>query len=525
MIRHTVSCLFVSLALLVRPPALFGKAETARVTVSGGGLANPIQITEAKVLELSQAWGAEFLDLSRPPLRQVPNVDSAYEVTFYSRIADNDIRKTCVFFYSPSSAPAAQGVIYLPGKGTLARLNSGTIIRGGRDGKWSYASPAWEALIKPFIAGAVAGRNLMAAFTSEIVVEHWTKPQPGWLYVLDPRSDPTSPGSRIWLVDPERPTILGSVRAGYDPDFALSRDGSHLYIASGERESGELAVMDTETGNIHHIPFPDRELYQPWYQGLPPFSGMAFTSDGRALWISGLHVFSPDRVEIRLSVFDTHSEKFLNTPVDIGNCGFSDFVGASATNRLEFLCGSFTNLNTPGPDLVRFLSLDASGKVSNTSLELPLSKGYGLAEAFPLSGGKTAIVSQRGLIHEIDLTTQKVTPTAATGSSTYVAHAEWPRSSDGARLYLGYGGVAPNGMSAARELRVFDTATWVQSGRVETSVPFWSAAASQDGKYIYAASPERHGIVVIDAESLGEKRVVPVGNTPSLAIVAPRSAP
>jgi DNA-binding beta-propeller fold protein YncE len=80
-------------------------------------------------------------------------------------------------------------------------------------------------------------------------------------------------------------------------------------------------------------------------------------------------------------------------------------------------------------------------------------------------------------------------------------------------------------MSAARGLRVFDAATWVQSGRVETSVPFWSAVASQDGKYIYATSPERHGIVVLDAESLTEKRVVAVGNTPSLAIVAPKFAP
>ena len=106
-----------------------------------------------------------------------------------------------------------------------------------------------------------------------------------------------------------------------------------------------------------------------------------------------------------------------------------------------------------------------------------------------------------------------------------VAHAEWPHSSDGAKLYLGYGGVAPNGMSAARELRVFDTATWEQSGRVETSVPFWSAVASQDGKHIYATSPERHGILVLDAESLAEKRVLAIGNTPSLAIVAPKPSP
>jgi DNA-binding beta-propeller fold protein YncE len=522
MIGRTLFCLLVSATSLVVPSALSGKAETARVTITGRGLASPIQITDAKVLELSHAWGGEFLDASRPPLSQAPNVDSPYEVTFYSWIADNDIRKTCVFFYSPGSA-AAPGIIYLPRQGPVWWLNSGTMIREGRDGKWSYAAPAWEALIKPFIARAASGRGLAAASKSEIVVDKWTKPLPGWLYVLDPRSDSTSPGSRVWLVDPERSTIVGCVRTGYESDFALSPDGSRLYIASGERESGELAVMDTATGNIRHIPFPDRVLYNPWYHGLPPFSGMALTPDGRALWISSQHVFSPDRIETRLLVFDTHGERFLNTTVDLGNCDYRDFVGASTANQLDFLCGSPTNSKQ-----VRFVRLDAGSEVSSSSADLPVSRGCGLAEAFPLSGGtKLAIVRTDGAVYEMDTTTQKFNPTSATGECREwtVAGGEWPRSAGGAKLYLGYGGVAPNGMSAASELRVFDTAAWVESGRVQTSVPFWEAAASQDGKYIYATAPEQHGIVVLDADSLREKRVIAVGNTPSLAIVAPNSAP
>jgi DNA-binding beta-propeller fold protein YncE len=522
MIGRTLFCLLVGATLLVMPTALSGKAETARVTITGGGLARPIQITDAKVLGLSHAWGAQFLDASRPPLAQAPNVDSPYEVTFYSSMAGNDTRKTCVFFYSPGSA-AASGIIFLPRKGPVWWLNSGTIIREGRDGKWSYASPEWEALIKPFITRGAAGRGLSAASPSEIVVDKWTKPLPGWLYVLDPRSDPASPGSRVWLVDPERSIVRGSVRAGYDPDFALSPDGNHLYIASGERESGELALIDTATGNIRHIPFPNRKLYNPWYDGLPPFSGMALTPDGRALWIPGWHVFSPDRIETRLFVFDTHGGKFLNTSVDLGNCEYDDFVATSAANQLDFLCGSPTNSKQ-----VRFVRLDAGGEVSSSSADLPMSRGCGLAEAFPLSGGtKIAIVRTDGAVYEMDTTTQKFSPTSVTGACREgtVAGAEWPRSPGGAKLYLGYGGVAPNGMSAASELRVFDTAAWVESGSVQTSVPLWGAVASQDGKYVYATAPERHGIVVLDADSLREKRVIAVGNTPSLAIVAPNSTP
>lgn len=230
-------------------------------------------------------------------------------------------------------------------------------------------------------------------------------------------------------------------------------------------------------------------------EGLPPFSGMALTPDGRTLWIPGWHAFSPDKIETRLSVFDTCVERFLNTSVDVGNCGYGDFIAVSATNHLEFLCGSFTN------NRVRFVRLAAGAEVSTRPAEFQMPERCRLAEAFPLSGGtKMAVVRTDAAIYEMDLTTQKLSPPSTTVvcRERTVAHAEWPRSPGGAKLYLGSGGLAPDGMSAARELRVFDVATWVESGRVETSIPFWSAVASQDGKYIYAIAPQRQGIVVLD---------------------------
>ena len=46
-----------------------------------------------------------------------------------------------------------QGQIYLPGhREPWYYLNTGTIIRAGQDGRWNYAAPAWEAMIKPVIA-------------------------------------------------------------------------------------------------------------------------------------------------------------------------------------------------------------------------------------------------------------------------------------------------------------------------------------------------------------------------------------
>jgi YVTN family beta-propeller protein len=70
-------------------------------------------------------------------------------------------------------------------------------------------------------------------------------------------------------------------------------------------------------------------------------------------------------------------------------------------------------------------------------------------------------------------------------------------------------------------LRVLDTATERVLGDFQTSVPFWSATLSQDGKRIYAVAPEQHRVLVIDAATLQELRTIDVGRTPSLALVVP----
>lgn len=519
----------LAIALLWVPHWVSAKAPTVRITVAGGKLARPVEITDIEALRLSNAWGAAFLDGSRPPLKEAPKVRSTYEVTLYSEIANNDIRKTCVFYYAPASS-AKQGLIYLPGKGTLWVLNAGTIIRHGRDGEWSYASPAWEALIKSYIADGKSEASLSSASmannrtreheirnSSTPAVEKWVRPRPGWLYVLDSRS---GPHSRIWLLDPERSKVMGSVRAGYDPDFCLSPDGTRLYIASGERESGELTVIDTVTGDHRHIPFNDRVLYKPWYEGLPPFSDMAVSSDGLAVLIPRYRVVSPGRIESRLWVFDAQGKSLLSKTIDLGDCSYVQFVRSSTANRYGVFCEALLE----GPNRVRFFGLNRECReMSNTARPLPWPKRCAVADVFFLPRrNKMAVIRTDGAIYEADWALQNLSPTSVAGDCAEwrVAPAEWPRSADGSRVYVGYGGISPDGMSAATELRVFDTNTWKQLGRVQTSVPFWSGVASHDGKYVYAIAPAQHKVLVIDAVTLQERRAIDVGSVPSIALVA-----
>ena len=134
--------------------ATSAKAPTVKIIISGGGLTRPIEVTDQRILDISNVWSGQFLGGSKGTAKEAPR-GLRYEVSFYVEIADDEVRKVYVLYYYPKP-----GYIYLPGKGeTWYSLNVGTIIRNGQDGKWNYASPAWEDLIRPMIAGAEAAQH------------------------------------------------------------------------------------------------------------------------------------------------------------------------------------------------------------------------------------------------------------------------------------------------------------------------------------------------------------------------------
>jgi hypothetical protein len=136
------------------PQAASAKSPTVKIMISGGGLTSTIEATDPRILDISNVWSGQFLDHSRGTAKEPRRGLQRYEVSFYVKIADNEVRKKYVLYYYPNSE-AEPGYIYLPGKGeTWYSLNVGTIIRQEQDGKWNYASPAWEDLIKSVIASA-----------------------------------------------------------------------------------------------------------------------------------------------------------------------------------------------------------------------------------------------------------------------------------------------------------------------------------------------------------------------------------
>jgi hypothetical protein len=150
---YLAALIIASLAWLATPSIALAKAATIKIIISGPDLPTPLEITDEQILNLSNVWSGEFLDNShghpeKPPER-LP-----YELSFYVKLSEDDLRLMYVAYYYPESS-TKQGQIYLPGhREPWYYLNTGAIIREGQDGKWNYASLPWEALIKPVIAGA-----------------------------------------------------------------------------------------------------------------------------------------------------------------------------------------------------------------------------------------------------------------------------------------------------------------------------------------------------------------------------------
>src|SRR6202050_1663297 len=79
--------------------------------------------------------------------------------------------------------------------------------------------PAWAAAS---VGQTSSATQASASTESKIEVENWTKPEAGWLYVLDAKPDAGAPGGRVWLVEPEAGQVMGSIRTGDNADFSLS---------------------------------------------------------------------------------------------------------------------------------------------------------------------------------------------------------------------------------------------------------------------------------------------------------------
>ena len=168
-------CTIILLLSLWGHRSAFAKGDTAKITITGAGLAHTIEVTDHRLTDLS-GWGGP----STEGEAKEPNPGrSFYEVSSYFETPVHDLQKNYVVFYYPASTNE-RGIIYRPGKGVVWELNVGSVLRRGEDGKWMYATPAWdtawEAVVRPSILRPITD---VSQKQTQFKVDSWAAPHPG----------------------------------------------------------------------------------------------------------------------------------------------------------------------------------------------------------------------------------------------------------------------------------------------------------------------------------------------------------
>jgi DNA-binding beta-propeller fold protein YncE len=318
----------------------------------------------------------------------------------------------------------------------------------------------WTARLSVLIAIATLAASAFGKSEPERVeIQSWQPPRTGWLYVVDA----TTATSRIFLFDPERGEVAGTIRTGYNPDIAISPRGDRLYLASdfpgcGLPNCDQLAVIDTQAGRVlSTTPIPDRVHYKVYLTA----SRMAVSSDGGTVYLVKWQGLPSGDTPVALAAFDTVRGRFLDGAIELGNCGSGAFVPAPDDHHLGFHCA-------PSNELA-FYRLTAPDRATfEFSVRLPFGRRLFAqhvysdvpARAFLLSADRRGlfVAGGDGAIADVNLTLGSVRETPVSGDENeVVAPFASPGALDRARFFVAAGPY--DGQGVAREIRVFDTNT------------------------------------------------------------------
>jgi hypothetical protein len=149
--------LFLVLSLLVFSVGLDAKGPTVKLTITGPGLAAPIEIVDSAILDGSNVYAGSFLGETQ---QAVPSVETPiYTVSFHVQ-SPEWMRRPVKAMYAVSVARDARtGALwlYLPGRGEAGyALNVGTILRDGQDGHWHRPPQAWASALAKYLPTPLA---------------------------------------------------------------------------------------------------------------------------------------------------------------------------------------------------------------------------------------------------------------------------------------------------------------------------------------------------------------------------------
>ena len=227
----TVRFVFAWLVLLAGAPLAFCKGPADLILISGGGLAQPIEIRNPALLKAFDPWMGQFADWQEKPLLDAPCFRRSFEVLFYmrwpGRESSSDYGDLQLIYTTRYCSTGATGYVYLPGPGEPQYgPNGGTIIRGAADGKWHVATAAWDSLMSDAVATIEQQRTADMIVVSGGELKHPVEiTDPELLTQFDPWAgafvdwDRVSGGRLGWEYE------IRYFKRGIEPSTPYDRDG------------------------------------------------------------------------------------------------------------------------------------------------------------------------------------------------------------------------------------------------------------------------------------------------------------
>ena len=362
--------------------------------------------------------------------------------------------------------------------------------------------------------------------------DSWSEPQSGWLYVLDPEVEDGK--SVVWLVDP-REGVKGGLKAGDAPFFALSPDGSRLYVVSGHPGStvfsDELWAIDTASGVLlQQVKLSNRLTYT-----LPAQGGIAVSRDGRYVYVAKSRSVQPGVDEETIQTFDTIRGRFLPQEAGLPDCGFPLIISVSGAWQLVVHCGSSE---------VRLINLAADGSLKQSqSVEVPIGVSAvttgrrvlkrPLAQIHPSADArKLGLIMNNGEVYEAGISEIEVSPFRISStlapplsqSHRALHNAVSRRSPDGTKVFVSFAEKELVHTSlTADEIHIFDTTnSWNREAIIRLPVPCSDLVLSGDGRYLYGISPQTRTLLTINlGTGQVETSVGGIGWQPRFLAIAP----
>jgi YVTN family beta-propeller protein len=349
------------------------------------------------------------------------------------------------------------------------------------------------------------------------------------VYVLDAAA--LAETSSVVVVDAATGDVVREYPAGRDPAMALSPDGTRLFLASrwGDEASqtDRLDLIDTATGEVvRSVPLEHR-----WANTLPAyFPTIEVSEDGRWVHVLQTKVLGGDSAEYSVATVNAQNGQALPENAATPGCGAAWIRSPAGSPRVDLVCHSghevrFVTLSNRGSSAAAervALPKHDDDPPGDPEQDLALWQlGGGVASP---DGRSIYAAMQNGYVSVVDAGSHRVRETVdlELGDDAHVAFGDVTVSPAGDRLYLGVGstGAAFNRLSADRIL-AFDTTTWEQVAEITPSESFESIAVSPSGRYLYVVDTESASVLVLDAQTNEEVRVISgIGKTPTLAEVA-----